>query len=93
MKRVVLLTIPSMMLLNLFFLATAFLPVFAQTELAQTRNGAGSCGTSPHLSCRPSDSQVEPNAGKWRTWVISSGRDYRVPSPPGHTLDYLDRPV
>src|SRR5918912_1453685 len=26
--------------------------------------------------------QVEPNAGNWRTWVISSGRDYRVPPPP-----------
>jgi membrane-associated phospholipid phosphatase len=25
----------------------------------------------------------EPNAGTWRTWVISSGRDYRVPPPPG----------
>src|SRR5438552_18142967 len=26
---------------------------------------------------------IEPNAGLWRTWVISSGRDYRVPPPPG----------
>lgn len=26
--------------------------------------------------------QVEPNAGNWQTWVISSGRDYRVPPPP-----------
>ena len=26
---------------------------------------------------------IEPNAGKWRTWVISSGKDYRVPPPPG----------
>src|SRR5215831_1220189 len=26
--------------------------------------------------------QIEPNAGKWRTWVISSGADYRVPPPP-----------
>ena len=26
---------------------------------------------------------IEPNAGNWRTWVISSGRDYRVPAPPG----------
>jgi membrane-associated phospholipid phosphatase len=26
---------------------------------------------------------VEPNAGTWKTWVISSGRDYRVPPPPG----------
>jgi membrane-associated phospholipid phosphatase len=29
------------------------------------------------------DGPIEPNAGKWRTWVISSGKDYRVPPPPG----------
>ncbi len=29
------------------------------------------------------DGAIEPNAGTWRTWVISSGRDYRVPPPPG----------
>lgn len=28
--------------------------------------------------------QIEPNAGNWRTWVISSGEDYRVPRPPSH---------
>jgi len=27
--------------------------------------------------------QIEPSAGQWRTWVISSGEDYRVPAPPG----------
>lgn len=27
--------------------------------------------------------QIEPNAGKWQTWVISSGTNYRVPPPPG----------
>lgn len=26
---------------------------------------------------------VEPNAGTWKTWVISSGKDFRVPPPPG----------
>ena len=26
---------------------------------------------------------VEPNAGKWRTWIIPSGAAYRVPPPPG----------
>jgi membrane-associated phospholipid phosphatase len=26
--------------------------------------------------------QIEPNAGSWKTWVISSGHDFRVP-PPG----------
>jgi membrane-associated phospholipid phosphatase len=29
------------------------------------------------------DGSIEPNAGNWKTWVISSGRDYRVPPPPG----------
>lgn len=26
--------------------------------------------------------QVEPNAGKWKTWFISSGKDFRLPAPP-----------
>jgi membrane-associated phospholipid phosphatase len=26
--------------------------------------------------------QVEPLAGNWKTWVISSGHDFRVPPPP-----------
>ena len=26
--------------------------------------------------------QVEPTAGTWKTWIISSGRDFRVPPPP-----------
>ena len=25
--------------------------------------------------------QVEPAAGKWKTWFISSGKDYRLPAP------------
>ena len=33
------------------------------------------------LQAQPNGS-VEPNAGNWRTWVIASGRDYRVPPPP-----------
>jgi membrane-associated phospholipid phosphatase len=28
---------------------------------------------------------VEPTAGTWHTWVISSGKDYRAPAPPGFT--------
>jgi len=27
--------------------------------------------------------QIEPNAGSWRTWIISSAKDYRVSPPPG----------
>lgn len=25
---------------------------------------------------------IEPKAGTWKTWIISSGKDYRVPPPP-----------
>ncbi len=35
------------------------------------------------ISSAESNGQIEPKAGKWRTWVISSGKDYRVPPPPG----------
>ena len=34
-------------------------------------------------SRRQQTGQIEPNAGNWRTWVIRSGKDYRVPPPPG----------
>jgi membrane-associated phospholipid phosphatase len=29
------------------------------------------------------NNQIEPNAGKWQTWVISSGKDNRLSPPPG----------
>lgn len=29
--------------------------------------------------------QIEPDAGKWKPWIISSGKDYRVPAPPGES--------
>lgn len=28
--------------------------------------------------------QVEPNAGQWKTWFITSGKIYRLPPPPSH---------
>jgi membrane-associated phospholipid phosphatase len=28
--------------------------------------------------------QVEPNAGKWKTWFIESGKAYRLPAPPSY---------
>ena len=43
--------------------------------------------TNSQNSIAHPEAQIEPNAGKWRTWVISSGRDYRVPPPPGRCRD------
>src|ERR1044071_3922499 len=39
-------------------------------------------GVTVPLSAQTSR-QIEPNAGSWKTWVIPSGKDYRVPAPPG----------
>jgi membrane-associated phospholipid phosphatase len=30
------------------------------------------------------NAQVEPGAGKWKTWFISSGKDFRLPKPPAY---------
>src|SRR5260370_21661280 len=27
--------------------------------------------------------QIEPNAGEWKTWVLTSGTQFRLPAPPG----------
>ena len=35
------------------------------------------CAQNKHSTAR-----TEPNAGQWKTWIISSGKDYRVPPPP-----------
>jgi PAP2 superfamily protein len=37
---------------------------------------------SVYAQNKQSNTAIEPTAGEWRTWVISSGKDYRVPSPP-----------
>src|SRR5262245_24418301 len=37
---------------------------------------------APVLCAEQPRGQIEPNAGIWKTWVISSGKDYRVPEPP-----------
>jgi hypothetical protein len=29
---------------------------------------------------------IEPNAGSWKTWVISSAEDFRVPPPPDEAM-------
>jgi len=34
------------------------------------------------LLCATAAAQIEPNAGTWKTWVISSGSQFRLPAPP-----------
>ena len=62
------------LLLVLVSLAIA-LPVRGQVDQqGEHREETGERGRNRH--------QIEPDAGNWRTWVISSGTDYRVPPPP-----------
>src|SRR5687767_14496867 len=37
--------------------------------------------TSHLLLCFHLMAQTEPNAGKWKTWFITSGKEYRLPQP------------
>ena len=36
----------------------------------------------PCRFCPRPGGQVEPGAGKWKTWVLSSGAQFRLPAPP-----------
>src|SRR5215471_18581410 len=32
--------------------------------------------------CSRASAQIEPKAGRWKTWVINSGSQFRLPTPP-----------
>ena len=34
------------------------------------------------LGCSISLAQTEPNAGHWKTWVLTTGNQLRLPPPP-----------
>ena len=36
------------------------------------------------VSALQANAQVEPQAGKWRTWFISSAKEFRLPKPPAY---------
>ncbi len=42
----------------------------------------------PCYYCQRPGPQIEPNAGRWKTWVLTSGSQFRPPPP-----DYLAQPV
>jgi len=36
------------------------------------------------------NAQTEPNAGKWKTWFISSGKDFRLPAPTSYKAEIAE---
>ena len=43
---------------------------------------AGAIALVAGLAAAQAGEEIEPNAGKWKTWVIASGHDLRTPAPP-----------
>src|SRR5215813_12016905 len=44
----------------------------------------GHCGIFRH--CPPPESQIEPNAGKWKTWLLDDVRQVRPLAPPPRSI-------
>ncbi len=60
----------------------------AATALAWPSPSAAAEEKSARLEIFPfsrcaSQEDIEPKAGKWKTWVLASGSELRVPAPPG----------
>ena len=60
--------------------STAFLPATAADPPAADNRQTSARQTS--VPVVPPPGPAEPSAGSWRTWVIASGREYRLPPPP-----------
>ena len=37
--------------------------------------------------------QIEPLAGTWKTWILRSGSEFRLPPPPGRDMGLLPGPA
>jgi len=50
----------------------------------QAQDLNGERGALPCRFCsRPGAPRIEPQAGQWKTWALTSGSQFRLPSPPG----------
>src|SRR5262245_48500915 len=65
--------------LSLLLCAFAQQSVRSQDGASPQHDNARPCGVFPCL--RP-EAQIEPHAGKWKTWVLSSGSQLKIPPPP-----------
>src|SRR5262245_18107443 len=71
------------LLLSLLICALAQQPVWSQDLTAPPRDNARFCGFFP---CPQPDDRIEPQAGQWKTWALSSGSQLRVQSPPSRPI-------
>jgi membrane-associated phospholipid phosphatase len=65
--------------LSLFLCALSQQSVWSQDGAVLSRDHSP-CGIL--RPCPQSEPQIEPQAGKWKTWVLSSGSQLKIPPPP-----------
>ncbi len=58
-------------------------PVRAQDFTAPPREEARLCGFFP---CPQPEAQIEPDAGKWKTWLLADVNQVRPPGPPSRSI-------
>ncbi|HKQ79524.1 MAG TPA: phosphatase PAP2 family protein, partial [Blastocatellia bacterium] len=58
--------------------------VWSQDIAAPPREDARVCGI--FFPCPQPDEQVEPGAGKWKTWLLEDVRQVRPPGPPSRSI-------
>ena len=58
-------------------------PVWAQDFTAPIREEGRLCGFFP---CPQTEAQIEPNAGKWKPWILDDVRQVRPSGPPSNAI-------
>jgi membrane-associated phospholipid phosphatase len=71
------------LLLSLLICALIQQPGWSHDLVAPPHDNARICGLFP---CPPPEDRIEPQAGRWKTWVLSSGSQLKVQSPPGRRI-------
>jgi membrane-associated phospholipid phosphatase len=63
--------------------------IIAVVSLASLALVAGCATDAPRQAAAPTP-LVDPNAGSWRTWVLASGKEMRLPRPPDAAATALE---
>src|SRR5215468_6394299 len=75
------------LLLSLLLCALSQRPAWSKAAWSQEAIPSiaiGHCGSFRH--CPPPEPQIEPNAGKWKTWLLDDVRQVRPPAPPPRSI-------
>jgi membrane-associated phospholipid phosphatase len=71
-------------LLSLLLCVSSQQSAWSQDITAPPREAARPCGF--FFPCPQPEPQVEPNAGKWKTWLLDDIRQVRPPGPPARPI-------